>query len=410
MAGAIEIPHPPEAGELSGLHVRGTTPSGAELRLLAGERARVESGTTGPLVPFTDSDLGTGWGIQDGAGPDDVGALVDVEVDLVGLHVGCRDRAHRILCRVLADDAAAAAIVDLVDVPDMSWHTYVAAELPAPLTALGAASFELPIATFRSGGASCRRRLRVVVCDTWLVTLWHVPAGRGWDLDLPRLFALPAARDRSSHRTRVEGASGHARLARLLLDVARHHEWAAELIAEELELWEQRLHDAGAGTAAIDVREEQRRLAQIATALTGLQEAERAMRRRAETQPAFPAVVRAEVVERCGELRLELARLRSELREASTFLLTAAAARQLELAEQQTKRERDFNLAAGFVTAFVLVPSLVVGLYSTQVKGLPGQGETAGLGWVVSLSLVGAVVTVVLLVMAWRLRLRRAIR
>jgi hypothetical protein len=78
------------------------------------------------------------------------------------------------------------------------------------------------------------------------------------------------------------------------------------------------------------------------------------------------------------------------VRQGFSLLSSAAAGAQVDLQER-------FHLAAGVVTALVLIPSLVVELYGATVDGLPGQSETLGLAFVGIYSALGATGTIVAL-------------
>jgi hypothetical protein len=364
------------------------------LRLLSGERARVESGTTGRLEAMEHPALGRGWRVADGLSPgDSLSDADDFEIDLIGFDESTVGHARAVLEFAL-DAEASTAILELAQAPFEEWSAYVVRELPQSLEQLGCRSFDSMVSTYREGGTFCRRNVRFVVSDRWLISIWSPPIGGSWDRRLPRLFALAAGRGREHARTPIQGTTGHDRLARVISDILRHHEYAGELVELDLERWEERVYEALAQQRALDHPAELQFLSRVGAFLAALNEGGRNLRRRAETQPGFPAAMIPEAVARSEDLRRQIGVRRRELREAHSLLHNAATNRQLELAEEQQKLDRAFNFAAGIVTAFVLVPSLVVALYSAQITGLPGMKSVRGLEWIGVLSTVGAALTI----------------
>ena len=98
------------------------------------------------------------------------------------------------------------------------------------------------------------------------------------------------------------------------------------------------------------------------------------------------AGLRAEIDGRSAALAERMVAMRTDVRDAFGLLANAASGEQVEL-------QQSFTNVVTVVTALVLIPALVVGLYGTTTKGLPGFNESRGLAYIGVYAIVGAAAT-----------------
>ena len=324
------------------------------------------------------------------------------QIELAGISGATAGHSHAILTGFFSEQAAQG--IGLT--PPAEWSKAAVHRIDHELEN-EAKGFDLCIATYRPGDW-CIQHAQLVVADRWLVCLWQPPHDDDGNLKSGN-FPLPGSRVRQHFtHTNIDGFSGPERLARLVQDVMRHNEYQEELISSLIDNWELQFFRAF-GINSVDERDEtitrlQAELSELRAFVGAVHLANKTVWRRAQNQPAFPAVVKVEVIDRCRELERALVLRRAELREAFALMAGAAADQQARAAQRTEDRVRALTGLATYATGLVLVPGLVVGIYGANVLGLPGEGAKSGLWYLLLLCLIAAVVTISLFAKARRKR------
>lgn len=240
------------------------------------------------------------------------------------------------------------------------------------------------------------RVARVLVGPEAFICVWRNVRGVDpWPEEYPR--ALPQRLRRHSWTVELSGGTPRDEAARLIQDVLQHHEWFATQLEKRVENWERTFYsDArspGSLFSGIQTRRLVEDLGSIAEASLELREACRDLERRGRL--AFlsaPAAIRVElqgeIDMRSAALAARMVTLRADVRDAFGLLANAASGEQVEL-------QQSFTNVVTIVTALVLIPTLVVGLYGTTTAGLPGFTQSRGLLYVGGYAGIGAAATLV---------------
>lgn len=326
----------------------------------------------------------------------DFDARVTWEVELASVTPETQQAAESIL-ELLFEPDHARELVRVGLLPMEPWSSPTVLDLGPILGRNNVRAFDLRLATLIENDGFSLHDLHVVVSTDWLVRLW----GHTRDCDEKEVvspYSLPGSRVRLNARTAVSGNDGEARLARLVQDILRHHEWGNTVLTARVENWERRFFEAFA-TDSLEDRDEsivtlQRELSQLRGFLSALHLANKTMRRRAGNQPAFPKLVREEAFERCDELQTALTTQRADLRESFGLLAGAAADRQARAAQATERRINRLTILATLATGIVLVPGLIAAFYGAQIEGLPGQGRVHGRDVLLISSGIAALLTI----------------
>ena len=253
------------------------------------------------------------------------------------------------------------------------------------------------------------RGVHAFVHPKWVALVWSssldaedtldLPAS-GWDAESPSSDSLQGMRSSHVFSTEFVGDGGPQRLGRYLQHVIRHHEWNLDSAWNGLELIEADFYGRGEGLEPVTTLSEA--LAALGSAMVTIRLADKALVRRAETNPAFPAELKDEAL-RYGREQAEKGRkYRQGLREAYGLVSAASAQEQASLAGREAERMERLQHYAGYVAAIVLIPGLVAAIYGADVTGLPGQHSRVGLAVMLFLGVIGAAGTLFILRKATR--------
>jgi hypothetical protein len=88
-----------------------------------------------------------------------------------------------------------------------------------------------------------------------------------------------------------------------------------------------------------------------------------------------------------------------EVRDAYTLGASAASLYQAFRADRKAAADRRLQRIASVIAALILWPGFIATLYGANVRGLPGQGSTHGLLVIGLTSVVGALITLIALLL-----------
>ncbi len=255
----------------------------------------------------------------------------------------------------------------------------------------------------------CVRGARILYSDQGLLVAWHALfTAQDWyrTPDKSLITPLPERLRRRGQLFGIEGNSGVDYAGRLIQDILQHHEWTVWQLTQRVEEWERDFFGAareGAFFDGFDLQNLGVRLDEIHKLVVQLRQVGRDLDRRADLAwlpaptMADPApsmnALNHEVHQRVKQMQERIESLNGSLREGWTLLASAAAGAQVEFQRSTQELQQRFQNAAAFVAALVLVPGLVISLYSANVKGLPGLGYQAGLRNIGIYALLGAAIT-----------------
>lgn len=221
------------------------------------------------------------------------------------------------------------------------------------------------------------------VGERWLVTLWtpFVTPEQVFGAPTPRWKQYEEIGKTLSELgpplVPGEEASGDQLLMRFARYLIRQAEWALIRCQKGLVRWETAFLSDHASVARIERHTVE--LAHLGQCVACVHYGALGLQERVGLQPIFDINERKGYANWAAEVRQGAREARSELRECFALASEAASTAQASLAERRAVQTRRFEFAAGLVTAFVLVPGLVVGFYGANVGGLPGQDKTEGL-------------------------------
>ena len=285
-----------------------------------------------------------------------------------------------------------------------------------PITGGGdsATWFDFPVATAtdKKGWCYTVRICWVFIMATKLVVVWGDWSAYGnteeledvrddifrlvpyrWNADLSIGRTLPVSRD---PLLAGQATSGGDLLTRFLERVIRHELWALLMTQDGLVAWDARFLTRYRELS--DIREQIDELAKIGQAVSCAEFGLRALLRRIETQDVFVEPARSNLMTMVESARTNGRTARAEVREAFLLASQAVNAAEATIVEERARQTRHFEYAAGVVTAFVLVPGLVVGIYGANVEGLPGQNNVTGLLYLGAAVFLSGLITIILLV------------
>jgi Mg2+ and Co2+ transporter CorA len=276
----------------------------------------------------------------------------------------------------------------------------------------------------------CRRPARILYSEQALITAWHpFTVCHDWTPDPGKdlVAPLPVAHRRHSMLTRIPGQTGAAAAGRLVQDILQHHDWTRRQLQQRVERWERDFFGtARSGQIFENIAAEPLglRLDEVHRLLAELRSVNGDLLRRAQLgwvpRPTVhriddgPGSLPDEIRLRTERADDEINRLNGSLREGWTLLASAATGAQVslqrqaqELQEQARAAQREaaeaqrvaevtqqrFQNAAALIAALVLVPGVIVGLYSASVTGLPGMGTSNGLIAIGAYATLGASIT-----------------
>lgn len=280
------------------------------------------------------------------------------------------------------------------------------------LAALNAQRFDIGVATVWAdqGFQFCIRLVRVFWTQNWLLAIWGPPSDglfqtysspAKWDTESAegRSAALPARRPYHLPEDVPRDIGGPEALIRFACFVLGHHQWSVAIISQTLERWQSAFFEAAGDGRGPDPL----------TLMAPLSDAGRSivlMRpplQRLSTILRFPPFVEYGALTAAADSNSgALQDASSEVRDAYALAASGASIYQALQAERKTAADRRLQRVASVLAAFVLWPGLVATLYGADIRGLPGQGTRHGLFVLAILSAVGALITLLALLVTLR--------
>lgn len=390
-------------------------------------------GVTG--LYFQSEQLAFAWGdwahrFQEYVGPDRTDprlgtvAADGLPVDLAALQSSASWELHIALSRrrpersalmdalsyALADERVAREIVQLyrADIPGER-VSELTPMLPL-LRNLGARRQDFRVATvwIDHGFFYAMRVVRVFWTSEWMVAIWGAPgqASTGtyrapvkWPFTTTeaRSAALPARRPEHLNYDTPRAIGGNSAVIRLAFFVAGHHKWAVEMISDTLERWQASFFERASARSASAAPTQ--RLSDVGNAIVLVRPALHGVLRTVKS-PSFnhtPAL--GSGAESAAEALRQAA---ADLRDSYALAAQRAALAEASRAEKKVSADRRLQRIASGLAAFVLWPGLVAAIYGADVRGLPGQGDRRGLWYLGAVSVLGAGITLVLLLVVLR--------
>ena len=254
------------------------------------------------------------------------------------------------------------------------------------------------------------RALRCIWGSTWLISLFGPITDGDWALSENRSFTIPA-RPREvtvgeSHVDFVAGFTGHDRVTRQVQELLKTIDWSANAVLRGgLETWERDLFsDVYSEITLEKLQRLEKRLARMALSAKIIRESEADLKHRAANRNVFTHTAKSIIEKSCVDIRDTLQLLRADVRNSFILLETVSSGwqaaqekvRQQEAAaryERERYAEKERNRLVGLITSMVLVPSLVIALYSADVQGIPGKSTFYGLIFLTIFSVIGGWIT-----------------
>lgn len=231
------------------------------------------------------------------------------------------------------------------------------------------------------------RWIRIYVGPRGIISVIASPPEGRWDDHLVRWphhaihsratdWFTPSALKRSLDR----------RFTALVHDITTHESYFARSWSAELELWEQQVFRSLTGLSG-DITDAElggieRELGFLAEYLSATRIANRNLERRAEVSGLVLA--NPKLASHLASFAIEQHKLyeddRQKLRSAITLLNTVAQSAQSRASEAQRKSSERIQQLITLISAVFLVPSIVLGIYGSNLRELTGGAATGSLG------------------------------
>ncbi|AZI56804.1 hypothetical protein EH165_00070 [Nakamurella antarctica] len=280
-------------------------------------------------------------------------------------------------------------------------------EAPESWAALGASFIDVPVNTLPStrGGSlaviSATRWARVVRWNVGLLVVWTPPNGywNAIDVRWPH-HAIPSRKRESLAMMLDDSRTVDARLLDWFREASAHERYFLGTWTTELEVWESQLFAQLArgqqAYSTINLPTLQRDIGVLAGYLDRVRVSQRFYLRRAEVSAVVGGVPGLQDLFNDVQQHLgaDLRQARESLRSAFELLSSVSQGAQAYAAAESQKGQERLNKVLTAVTAVLFVPTLVAGVYGTNVRELsPGSSgsllELFALMFGLSLSSIG---------------------
>lgn len=236
---------------------------------------------------------------------------------------------------------------------------------------------DLPVNTFPStrrrgrGYAAITRWVRIVICHEGVVVLWYPPEVSSiGEADVPWPHNGVPTFEAVELEEMGEWASVEDRLRIVLQSIARHENYFAESWQSEIDIWQgasfRQIAREVDESQVVSLRDE---LGFIASHMADLRWSQRAFGKvasRPDLRRDFPSVMRH--IESVGRaLNPILLESRKAVSESFGILMSLTQSVQEEYSKRSEKQSRRLNGALALVSALVLIPGLVLGIYGANV-------------------------------------------
>lgn len=222
------------------------------------------------------------------------------------------------------------------------------------------------------------RWVRIIVMPNGFIAMWY-PVEGNWPVDQVRWphFCIPSRSPSWISTYAISpDLTGSERLHGYLSDFVTHEEYFLNSWGLELELWEETLY-----AQLVDVDSEvfgrlrfpelQRELGHLADYITRLRFDQRNLSRRTDESRALSGQrVNDLLVHHSEMLGDEINQSRALLRHAFSLMSSAATGEQFFITRKQQQVTERFQNTITFVTAVLLVPTLIAGVYGSNIREL----------------------------------------
>lgn len=376
----------PDKWSLPSVRISASNPSGRTALAAAGwhlELLTWEQYWTSPAAPVDVGDIslsvmGDARLLTQKGATREIEIVLDAENDL--------EKYHALLHEVLPE-AIFAELGSLPNASEVSINANRELEVPSSWPAIRAGLLDFPLNTLPSTRAgslpliSVTRWVRVIRWNDGLLTIWGPAEGHWKDSEIRWPHNGIPSRSRTWLReARSKHLTSDERLKQWIQDCVRHETYYLQTWEAEVERWESHLFaELASGDQAfetLDIPRLQRDIGLLAQYLTSVRQAQRAYLRRSEVVSLARDVpeVQAILHDAQGTLDSELNHARSSLRAAFELLNTTSQGAQTFAASKSQEATERMNQLITRVTAILLVPSLVAGIYGTNILELsPGS-------------------------------------
>lgn len=283
---------------------------------------------------------------------------------------------------------------ELESLPDFSEVTINAnreLELPPSWHSLQGGLLDLPLNTLPSTRAgslpliSSTRWVRVIRWNEGILTIWN-PAEGHWKHSEVRWphNGIPSRTREWVRDAQRKHMSPPERLYRWMQDCVRHETYYLQTWEVEVERWESHLFaELASGDQAfetLDIPRLQRDIGVLAQYLTSVRQSQRAYLRRSEVVSLARDVPEVQKILKSAQQTLDsdITHARSSLRAAFELLNTTSQGAQTFATSKSQEATERMNQLITRVTAILFVPSLVAGIYGTNILEL-SPGSTGSL-------------------------------
>jgi hypothetical protein len=333
------------------------------------------------------------------------------------LEVILDDMPHSHLLEILQYCAGPIISENIQDLPEIGSVPISANQdlrIPQSWIEAGVSAVDLRISTIptrrRKRGAEViygSRWLRLIVMPRGFIALWY-PIEGSWSFERVRWphYCIPSRSPSWIEIYSIQpDMDGSRRLYEFLQDFVIHEEYFLNSWGLELELWEESLYGQ-----LVDIDSEifgrlrfpelQRELGHLADYVTNVRFDQRNLTRRSDESRALSGSQVNQLVKRHSEsLNNKIEQSRALLRHAFTLLSNSATGEQFYVARKQQQVSERIQSTITFVTAILLVPTLIAGVYGSNIHEL-SPSSRGTLPNLLGAMTIGAVVSAA--VLRWR--------
>ena len=337
------------------------------------------------------------------------------EFEIVLCDLARDDALRRMVAYAVSDEHLVDELVRACKTDAGRRHTAITdVGLYPSLVALGAQRFDIHVATvwIDQGFQFCARLVRVFWTEDWLLTIWgppgdahfrtySVPAKWNSESAESRSAALPARRPYHLPGDMPRDIGGPEALIRFACFVLGHHQWSVAMISQTLERWQSAFFEAAGDGRRTDPLT---LVAPLSDAGRSIVLMRPALQRLSTILRFLPFLARKKLAGDADSNSSVLQNVSAEVRDAWALAASGASIYQALQAERRTAADRRLQGVASVFAAFVLLPGLIATLYGADVRGLPGQGNKHGLVVLAIASALGALITLIALLLTLRSR------
>lgn len=247
-------------------------------------------------------------------------------------------------------------------------------------SSLEAKIFDLPINTFPSSRQRTRpyvtttRWVRIIITRYGLISLWHPPNHANWEKENVHWphTAIPS-REKKNLQALETPLSLTVRVENWFLDIIRHEKYFADSWNTEIEFWQSSVYKfLNDDLQVSDVSKLRKDLSLLAQYVSYIRWTQRAFLRKAKEtniSEAHPNI-KSMLVEAADYLDETVNKYHRLINDSFILLSTVSQQLQEQVSQTSQRNSEKLNQLITIVTAVLIVPSLISGIYGANVKEL----------------------------------------